>query len=103
MATTTAKAKAADTDPVAGAGTGTADLLTERIRVLNERVIRSSKDAGLVALGTYEKALQSMLTLEDKAASATQLDWIEAIANTHATFVKDLSASYTNAARDILK
>lgn len=80
-----------------------AELLTTRIRELNERVINSSKGAGLVALGAYEKALSSLADFEEKAAGATQLDWVAAVASTHARFIQDLSASYTNAARDLLK
>ncbi len=76
---------------------------TQRIRDLNERLIESSKSAGLVTLDAYEKALQSLVEFEEKVASATQLDWVSALANTHAKFIGDLSASYTKAARDVLE
>lgn len=76
---------------------------TQRIRDLNERLIASSKSAGLVTLDAYEKALQSMVDFEDKVASASQLDWVSALATTHAKFVTDLSTSYTKAARELLK
>ena len=76
---------------------------TERIRALNERLIESSKSAGLVTLDAYEKALQSLVDFEAKVASATQLDWVSALATTHAKFIADVSASYTKAARELLK
>ncbi len=76
---------------------------TQRIRDLNERLIESSKSAGLVTLGAYEKALQSLVDFEDQVSSATQLDWVSALANTHAKFIGDLSASYTKAAREVLE
>lgn len=83
--------------------TGTAEEATERIRELNERLIESSKSAGLVALDAYEKALQSLVEFEEKVASASQLDWVSALATTHAKFISDVSASYTKAAREVLK
>lgn len=83
--------------------TGTAEEATERIRELNERLIESSKSAGLVALDAYEKALQSLVDFEEKVASASQLDWVSALATTHAKFISDVSASYTKAAREVLK
>src|SRR3981081_3381122 len=76
---------------------------TQRIRDLNERLIESSKTAGLVTLDAYEKALQSLVDFEEKVASATQLDWVSALATTHAKFITDVSAAYTNATRDLLK
>jgi hypothetical protein len=76
---------------------------TQRIRDLNERLIESSKSAGLVTLDAYEKALQSLVDFEEKVASASQLDWVSALATTHAKFIADVSASYTKAARELLK
>jgi hypothetical protein len=76
---------------------------TQRIRDLNERMIESSKSAGLVTLDAYEKALQSLVDFEEKVSSATQLDWVSALATTHAKFIADVSTSYTKAARDFLK
>jgi hypothetical protein len=74
----------------------------KRIRDLNERLIDSSKAAGLTTLDSYEKALKSLLDFEQKVAGASQLDWVSAIASTYAMFVQDVSAAYTKAARDLL-
>jgi hypothetical protein len=76
---------------------------TERIRDLNERLISSSKNAGVVTLDAYEKALQSLVDFEQKVASASQLDWVSALASTHAKFITDVTSSYTTAARELLK
>jgi hypothetical protein len=81
----------------------TIEETTQRIRDLNERLIESTKSAGLVTLDAYETALQSMVDFEEKVASATQLDWVSALATTHAKFIGDVSASYTKAARELLK
>ena len=81
----------------------TVEDTTQRIRDLNERLIESSKSAGVVALDAYEQALQSLADFEQKVAKASQLDWVTALAATHAKFISDLSTSYTAAVRDQLK
>jgi predicted RNA-binding Zn ribbon-like protein len=81
---------------------GAVEETAARIRELNERLIESSKAAGLTTLDAYEKALASMLELEQKVAGATQLDWVGALAQTHAKFVNDITAVYTKAAKDLL-
>ncbi len=73
-----------------------------RVRELNERIIAGSKAAGLTTLDAYEKALTSLVDFEQKVAGASQLDWVTALAQTHATFVQDVTAVYTKAARDLL-
>jgi len=75
----------------------------KRIRELNERIIESSKAAGLTTLDAYEKALNSLVEFEQKVADASQLDWVSALASTYASFVQDVSTAYTKAARDLLK
>jgi len=79
------------------------EQVTKRIRDLNERLIKSSKSAGSTALDTYEKALQSMVDFDEKVASASQLDWVAALATTHAKFITEMSAAYTKAAREMVK
>ncbi|MDQ6851828.1 MAG: hypothetical protein M3070_18180 [Actinomycetota bacterium] len=98
----TAQTKTNQNSP-AGFELPSVEAATERIRDLNERLIISSKSAGLVALDAYEKALQSLVDFEEKVASASQLEWVSALASTHAKFIADVSSSYTKAARDLLK
>ena len=76
---------------------------TGKIKDLNEQFIESSKNAGRVTLDAYEKAVSTLVDLEDKVASASQVEWVSTLATTHAKFVTDLSASYTKAARELLK
>jgi hypothetical protein len=90
------------TDAPFGVDASTYEETAQRIRDLNERVIESSKAAGLTTLDAYEKALQSLVDFEQKVAGASQLDWVSALASTYATFVQDVSGAYTKAARDLL-
>jgi hypothetical protein len=83
--------------------TASVDETIKRIKEMNDRMIESSKSAGRVALDAYEKALQSMLDFQEKVAGASQLDWVSALASTHAQFVQDVSAAYVKATRETLK
>ena len=78
------------------------EATAERIRELNERLIQSSKAAGATTLDGYEKALQGLVDLEQKVAGATQLEWVSALAQTHARVVRNVSEAYTKAAREML-
>jgi hypothetical protein len=76
---------------------------SQRIRELTERFIDAGKKAGNVSLDTYEKSLQSLVDLQEQAAGASQIEWVQNIAQAHAKFVQDISAAYVNAAREMLK
>ena len=74
-----------------------------RIRELNERAMKAARTAGEVSLDAYEKAMQSFVSVEERLAGATQLDWVKAIVGAQAEFVQSISGVYVNAARDLLK
>ena len=73
-----------------------------RIRELNERAIEAARTAGQASLDAYEKAIQSFVNVEERLASASQLDWVKAIVGAQAEFVQNISGTYLNAARDML-
>ena len=81
----------------------TFDDTVNRIRDLNEKLVQLAKQQGQVSLDTYEKALQSLIDFEKAAASASQFDWVTALANTHAKFVQDITGSYLKLASEALK
>jgi len=83
--------------------TAAVDAAVQRIRDLNERLVESAKAAGQASLDAYEKALQSLVDFEEKAANASQLDWVTNIAAAHAKFLQDVSSAYVQAARQALK
>ena len=74
----------------------------QRVRELSEKLIETSKQNGLVWLETYERVLDSMLALEEKAARGTQVDWISTLATTHADFVREVSKTYLGSLRQQL-
>ena len=79
------------------------DEAVQRIRDLTERFIEAAKTAGNQSLDAYEQSLRTLVEFEERAAGASQLDWVSSIAAAHAKFVQDVSAAYVSAARDMLK
>jgi hypothetical protein len=89
-------------EAAAGATKATEEAV-QRIRDLTERFIESAKTVGIQSLDAYEQSLRTLVEFEEKAAGASQLDWVSNIAAAHAKFVQDVSAAYVSAARDMLK
>lgn len=79
------------------------DQAADRVRALNEKLTEAAKKSGGASLDAYEKALSSFVDLQQKAAGASQLDWVNAIVKVQTTFLSEISAAYTTAAREALK
>jgi ActR/RegA family two-component response regulator len=79
-----------------------AEAAVARIRALNERAMEAARSAGVSSLDAYEKALQSFVSVEERMANASQLDWVKAIVGAQAEFVQNISGVYLNAAREML-
>lgn len=54
-------------------------------------------------LEAYEKVLGDILRLQERAAAASQIEWINAVATTNADFMREMSAAYFNTVREGLK
>jgi hypothetical protein len=78
------------------------EAAAQRIRSLNKQVLARAGAVGAGAVDDYEKALQDMAAFETKIAGRTQLDWLQAVAHSHAKFVTDLGSMYANAIRSSL-
>lgn len=94
--------KTATTEAATGVDTAAIEDSVKRIRDLNERLMDNAKSAGRTTLDSYEKALTSLVDFEQQVAGASQLDWVSALARTHATFIQDVSLAYTKAARELI-
>jgi hypothetical protein len=75
----------------------------KRIRDLNERIIEQGRKAGLAYLDSYESTLNRLADFEERVGKAGDIEWITELANAQATFIRDVTAAYTRAARDMLK
>ena len=83
--------------------TAASEQAVQQIRELTDRFIEAGKQAGNQSLDAYEKSLRSLVELQERAAGASQLDWVSNIAEAHAKFVQDMTSAYVNAARGMLK
>jgi hypothetical protein len=91
----------------AGAATGSAEARVEavaqRLRKLNERIIEAGKDAGETTLASYEKALKTIASTIEKGPGSSDVEWVANLATAQAKFIRDLTTSWTSAARKVLK
>jgi hypothetical protein len=83
--------------------TAATDEAVPRIRELTDRFIESAMSAGNQSLDAYEQSLRTLIEFQERAARASQLDWVSSVAAAHAKFVQDVSAAYVSAAREMLK
>jgi len=75
----------------------------QRVRALSDQVIDMAKQNGLSWLEASEKVLESMLRLEQQAGEASQVEWVNTLATTHADFVREMSKVYLDSMRERLK
>jgi hypothetical protein len=80
-----------------------ADEAVRRVKELSDRLIELTKKNGMSWLAAYEKTLNGMLQLQERASAATQIEWINALAATNADFMREMSAAYFQTAREHLK
>jgi hypothetical protein len=79
------------------------DEAVKRVKELSDRLIEQTKKNGASWLEAYEKSLTRMLELQQRAAAATQIEWINTLAATNADFMREMSAAYFQTVRDQLK
>ena len=76
------------------------DEAVKRVKELSDRVIELTKKNGVGWLEAYEKSLTRMLELQQRAAAATQIEWINTLAATNADFMREMSAVYFQTVRE---
>jgi len=77
--------------------------VAERLRKLNERIIETGRDAGETTLTSYEKALKAIAGAIEKGPGSSDVEWVSNLATAQAKFIRDLTTSWTSAARKVLK
>jgi hypothetical protein len=89
--------------PRTGFGLPSVEEATDRMRSLVEEMVASSKKVGLDVVDAQEKALQGLVALERKIPTARHLGWVSTVVDSHTAAVSEMSASLSQAARDLLK
>jgi hypothetical protein len=79
------------------------EAAAQRLRKLNERIIEAGKSAGEGALTNYEKALKMIASSIERGPGSSDVEWISSLATAQANFIRDVTAAWTSAARDMLK
>jgi hypothetical protein len=80
-----------------------ADEAVKRVKELSDRIIELTRKNGLAWIEAYERVLKEMLQLQERAAAATQIEWINALATTNADFMREMSTVYFQTVRDQIK
>lgn len=73
-----------------------------RVRELNERFLTSALAAGARTLDAYERALQNLIVVAEQPGGPSPFEWIAALAQVQADFIRDVSTAYTAALRVLL-
>jgi hypothetical protein len=79
------------------------DETVRRVRELSDRMIELTRKNGIAWLEAYEKALDRMLRLQERAAASTQIEWINALTAANADFMREMSTVYFRTVREQLK
>lgn len=79
------------------------EAVAKRLRKLNERIIEAGREAGETTLSSYEKALKTIAGTLERGPGRSDVEWISNLATAQAKFIRDLTTSWTSAARKALK
>ncbi len=75
----------------------------DQLKELGDRFTQAAREAGVLYVEAYEKAVDRATELETKLADATQQEWLEQLIHSHVKFVREISGSYASTARSLLK
>lgn len=79
------------------------EAVAQRLRKLNERIIDAGKEAGESTLTNYEKVLKTLASTIEKGPGSSDVEWVANLATAQAKFLRDVTTSWTSAARKVLK
>jgi hypothetical protein len=77
--------------------------VAQRLRKLNERIIEAGREAGDTTLTNYERALKTIASTLEKGPGSSDVEWVANMATAQAKFIRDVTTSWTAAARKVLK
>lgn len=79
------------------------DAAFEQVRDSGEQFLAAARKAGSLYLDSYEKTVDRAINLELSLAEATQQEWLKSLIESQADVARELTSSYTAAARAVLK
>jgi hypothetical protein len=79
------------------------DTAFNQVQEASDQFLAVARKAGNVYLDSYEKAVDRTLNLEITLADLTQQEWLKGLIEAQADVARELTSSYTAAARAVLK
>src|SRR5260370_40609989 len=80
-----------------------ADEAVKRVKELSDRAIELAQQNGIAWVEAYEKVLEQMINLQQRAAASTQIDWINDLTSANAAFMREMSSVDFRTVREQLK
>jgi hypothetical protein len=78
-------------------------MATQTQKSLGDQLVASARKFGNQYVSFVEQSTDRALDIERKLAGQTKQEWLAKLVEQQADFVKDASAAYTQALRDLLK
>lgn len=86
-----------------GAAEAQLEVVAQRLRKLNERIINAGREAGESTLTSYEKALKTIASTIERGPGSSDIEWVANMASAQAKFIREMLAPLTARARKALK
>jgi hypothetical protein len=86
--------------PARNTATPGVNATIDRIRDLNDRIIKSARSGGEASLDAYEQLLMTVADAQEQAGDRTA-DWVRGFAHAQAGFTRNLAEALPAAARSI--
>jgi hypothetical protein len=79
------------------------DAALNQAQEASDQFLAAARKAGTLYLDSYEKAVERTINLELSLADLTQQEWLKSLIEAQAEVARELTSSYTSAARAVLK
>jgi hypothetical protein len=84
-------------------GTPSFETALNQVQAASDQFLAAARKAGTLYLDSYEKAVERAIDFERSLADSTQQEWLKGLIDTQADVARELTSSYTSAARALLK
>jgi len=87
------------------ATTQTADAARQAIdqtRQFSDQATDASREFGRLMLSSYERAMDTFVEFEQRAAETMPIDWMKAAISAHASFIGDMNRTYVRSMHSVL-
>jgi hypothetical protein len=79
------------------------DAAFNQVQDASDQFLTAARRAANLYLDSYEKAVDRTINLELTLADVTQQEWLKSLIEAQADVARELTSSYTSAARSVLK